>query len=131
MDKFHGSSTHGIRRAPPVLSDRQFEVPSLQQCLLLIAICDAFAGIRFDLEFTLPTDVTDMGGNRTELGSTACDFHHYFWHVTDGACNLPQDRRAKPTRCSGPSAPVTDDFKRWTARTREYDNPFTHSGPPN
>jgi hypothetical protein len=46
----------------------------------------AFVGL--DREFTLTTDVCQMGGNGTYIHSTAGDFHHHLGYSSDGAPDL-------------------------------------------
>ena len=94
-----------------VLAGGEFQVPLIEQLLVLFRVSDKFALVGLDLQGASPADIREVSRHRTPLRSSASHFHHDLRRTRDRArdvCNLlgTESARHLPT-----TAPVTDDVE--------------------
>ena len=110
---------HEFRRPPrrtvfpllPVLSSDEFQVPPIEQMLLLIRASDALALVGLDLQVASAADVPKVSPNRASPRTSAGDFDHDFRSTAHSARNVCNLRDAESTWHLRTAAPVTDDVE--------------------
>jgi hypothetical protein len=119
VHEFRRSSRRTAVHRPPVLAGGEFQVPIIEQPLLLFQASDALTLVGLDLLGSSAADVREVSRNRTPLGSSAGHFHHDLRRMSDRARDLINLRATESTGHLRTCAPVTHHLEESRSIGRE------------
>ena len=111
MNEFRRPPHRSALFLPAVLAGSEFQVPLIEQLLVLFRASDKFALVGLDLQGASPADIREVSRHRTPPRSSAGHLHHDLRRTRDRArdvCNLLETESAGHLPIT---APVTDDVE--------------------
>ena len=130
VNKLRRPSRRGTVHLLPILSSGEFQVPIIEQALVLFPASDAFTVVSLDFQSSFAAQVREMSRYCTPPRPPAGHFHHDLRRMPDRAQDLVNLRGAESSGHLRTCAPVTHDLEESRPIGRQANESLSQRGPP-